>query len=324
MGEFFLDKKENEWREAGLITGCTGGQAGKSMQIYLNGQFCSREEAKVSVFDHGFLYGDGVFEGIRAYNGRIFKLEEHLQRLYESAHHLLLDIPLSMKEMEEATLETVRRNNLQDAYIRTVVSRGPGDLGLDPKNCYGSTVVIIADKISLYAQEYYDNGLSVTTAVTRQRNANTLEPRIKSLNYLNNILVKIEAAQSGVLDAIVLNEQGYVVEGSGCNVFIVNKYGELITPPMYLGILEGITRNTVMELAAKEGITIKETPFTRHDLYIARECFLTGTAAELIPVTSVDGRAIGGGAPGPITKKLMEIFHNYAQNNGTPVYHAEG
>ena len=185
-------------------------------------------------------------------------------------------------------------------------------------------MVIIADKISLYAQEYYDNGLSVTTAVTRQRNANTLEPRIKSLNYLNNILVKIEAAQSGVLDAIVLNEQGYVVEGSGCNVFIVNKYGELITPPMYLGILEGITRNTVMELAAKEGITIKETPFTRHDLYIARECFLTGTAAELIPVTSVDGRAIGGGAPGPITKKLMEIFHNYAQNNGTPVYHAEG
>lgn len=291
-----------------------------SIQIYINGQFYSKEEAKVSVFDHGYLYGDGVFEGTRAYNGRIFKLHEHLERLYESARHILLEIPLTMKEMEEVTLEAVRRNNLHDAYIRTVVSRGAGDLGLDPRKCPRPTVVIIADKISLYPQEFYDRGLEVVTTVTRQRTADTLEPRIKSLNYLNNILVKLEATHAGVMEALVLNTQGYVVEGSGCNIFIVNKHGELLTPPPYLGILEGITRNTVMEIAREEGLTVKEVPFTRHDLYISRECFLTGTAAELIPVISIDRRIVGEGVPGPITKKLMKKFHDYVQNNGVSVY----
>ena len=290
------------------------------MQIYLNGEFYPKEEARVSVFDHGYLYGDGVFEGTRAYNGRIFKLHEHLERLYESARHILLEIPMSMKEMEEVTLEAVRRNNLRDAYIRTVVSRGAGDLGLDPRKCPRPSVVIIADKISLYPQEFYERGLEVVTTVTRQRTADTLEPRIKSLNYLNNILIKLEAIHAGVMEALVLNTQGYVVEGSGCNIFIVNKKGELLTPPPYLGILEGITRNTVLELAQKEGLSVKETPFTRHDLYIARECFLTGTAAELIPVVVVDKRVIGEGTPGPITKSLMQKFREYVQNNGVPVY----
>ncbi|MGI5823343.1 MAG: branched-chain-amino-acid transaminase [Dethiobacteria bacterium] len=290
------------------------------MQIYLDGQFLSREEAKISVFDHGFLYGDGVFEGTRAYNGRIFKLEEHVARLFESAHHILLQIPLTEEELAAATLETVRRNNLQDAYIRTVVSRGPGDLGLDPQKCSLATVVIIADKISLFPQELYEEGLKIMTVTTRQRSANTQEPRIKSLNYLNNILVKIEASQTGSMEAVVLNDQGFVVEGSGSNIFIVNKKGELLTPPSYLGILEGITRNTVLELAREEGLTVCEAPFTRHDLYIARECFLTGTAAELIPVISVDSRMIGKGTPGPVTIKLMDRFGRYARQNGTPVY----
>jgi branched-chain amino acid aminotransferase len=291
-----------------------------SMQIYLDGVFLPKEKAKVSVFDHGFLYGDGVFEGTRAYNGRIFKLQEHLERLYESAHHILLDIPLSIEEMKEVTLEAVRRNNLHDAYIRTVVSRGPGDLGLDPAKCPRASVVIIADKISIFPQECYERGLEVITAVTRQRPADTFEPRLKSLNYLNNILVKLEAAHAGVMEALVLNTQGYVVEGSGCNIFIVNKKGELLTPPPYLGILEGITRNTVIDIARQEGLTVRETPFTRHELYISRECFLTGTAAEVIPVVSIDRRTVGDGVPGPITRELMKKFHDYAQENGTPVY----
>lgn len=290
------------------------------MQIYIDGQFLSREEAKISVFDHGFLYGDGVFEGTRAYNGRIFKLKEHVARLFESAHHILLQIPMTEEELAAATLETMRRNNLQDAYIRTVVSRGPGDLGLDPQKCSQATVVIIADKISLFPRELYEEGLKIMTVTTRQRSANTQEPRIKSLNYLNNILVKIEASQTGSMEAVVLNAQGFVVEGSGSNIFIVNKKGELLTPPPYLGILEGITRNTVLELAQEEGLTVREAPFTRHDLYIAQECFLTGTAAELIPVISVDGRTIGKGTPGPVTKKLMDMFCRYARQNGTPVY----
>ncbi len=290
-----------------------------SLQIYLNGSFFTKEEAKISVFDHGFLYGDGVFEGIRAYNGKVFKLREHLERLYESAHHILLKIPLSIDEMEEATLETLRRNNLNDSYIRIVVSRGIGDLGLDPKKCSGATVVIIADHISLFPQEHYDNGLEVITAATRQRNNDNFEPRIKSLNYLNNILVKIEAAQAGAMEAIMLNSQGYVVEGSGSNIFIIDNKGWLITPPVYVGILEGITRNTVMDLAQEMGLTVKELPFTRHDLYVAAECFLTGTAAELIPVISVDKRSIGEGTPGKVTRMLMEKYHLYAQNNGTKV-----
>ncbi len=294
--------------------------AGRQMGllIYLDGAFIPREEARVSVFDHGYLYGDGVFEGIRAYDGRVFKLEEHLERLYDGAHHIMLQVPLNRRELAAATLETLRRNGLQDAYIRIVVSRGVGDLGLDPRKCPRATVVIIADKISLFPQEYYEKGLAVVTAATRQRCSDTIEPRIKSLNYLNNILVKIEAVQAGVMEAIMLNTQGYVVEGSGSNVFIVNKKGELITPPTYLGILEGITRNTVMELALAAGLPVREDIFTRHDLYTARECFLTGTAAELIPVISVDRRTIGAGIPGDLTRRLMERFHTYVRSTGIP------
>lgn len=291
-----------------------------SLLIYLDGAFVGQEEAKVSVFDHGYLYGDGVFEGIRAYDGRVFKLTEHLQRLYEGAHHIMLDIPMTLQEMEEATLETMRRNELKDAYIRIVVSRGKGDLGLDPRKCPRATVVIIADKISLFPQEYYEQGLAVMTAATRQRCGNTMEPRIKSLNYLNNILVKIEAAHAGLMEAIMLNNQGYVVEGSGSNIFIITGKGELVTPPTYLGILEGITRNVALELARAENIPVREDIFTRHDLYTAQECFLTGTAAELIPVISIDRRVVGKGVPGPITQKLMKIFHGYSRSTGTPVY----
>lgn len=293
------------------------------MQVYVDGQFLPREQAKISVFDHGFLYGDGVFEGTRAYHGRVFKLEEHITRLYESARHLLLQIPLTEEEMAEVTLEALRRNNLRDAYIRTVVSRGRGDLGLDPQKCSQATVVIIADKISLFPPEYYEQGLAIVTATTRQRSAETQEPRIKSLNYLNNILVKMEASQAGAMEAVVLNTQGYVVEGSGSNIFIANKKGELLTPPSYLGILEGITRNTVLALAEEEGLVVREVPFTRHDLYIAQECFLTGTAAELIPVISVDKRLIGNGLPGRLTKMLMQKFQQYTRQHGTPVYPSE-
>jgi len=291
-----------------------------SLLIYLDGAYVPKEKALISVYDHGYLYGDGVFEGIRAYGGRIFKLTEHLERLYEGAHHIMLSIPINPEEMAAATLETMRRNKLNDAYIRIVVSRGPGDLGLDPRKCSRATVVIIADKISLFPQEYYEQGLAVITAATRQRSSDTMEPRIKSLNYLNNILVKLEATHAGVMEAIMLNSQGYVVEGSGSNVFIVNNKGELITPPAFLGILEGITRNTVIALAGAEGIPVREGIFTRHDLYTARECFLTGTAAEIIPVISIDRRSVGAGIPGPLTRKLMDRFHDYIRREGAPVY----
>ncbi len=304
--------------------GLRGDRRLMSLKVYLDGLFVSKEEAKVSVFDHGFLYGDGVFEGLRAYNGRVFKLTEHLERLYESAHHIMLRIPITIEEMEEATLETMRVNGLRDAYIRIVASRGVGDLGLDPKKCPRGSVIIIADTIELFPQEFYEEGLSVITVATRQRRADTLEPRIKSLNYLNNILVKMEAAQAGVMEALMLSPEGYIVEGSGSNIFIIDRKKQLITPPAYLGILEGITRNMVMELAQQEGMTVLERPFTRHDLYVARECFLTGSAAELIPAVKVDSRLIGDGKPGPMTRRLMKIFHAYAEENGTPVYAGVG
>ena len=290
-----------------------------SIQVYIDGKFMAKEDAKISVFDHGYLYGDGIFEGLRIYNGQIFKFHEHLERLYESAQHLMLKIPLTYAEMEEATLEAVRRNNIREAYIRIVVSRGVGDLGLDPIKCDVATVVIIVDGITLFPQALYDNGMEVITAATRQRRHDTVEHRVKSLNYLNNILVKLEAAQAGRLEAIVLSPEGYVVEGSGSNIFIVDKKGTLITPPVHVGALEGITRNTVIDLAAEQGLKVKESLFTRHDLYIAKECFLTGTAAELIPVISVDRRLVGDGKPGDVTKLLIDVYRNYAQNNGTKV-----
>ncbi len=286
--------------------------------IFMNGKLVPEQEAVISVFDHGYLYGDGVFEGIRAYNGRVFKLEEHVRRLYESAHSIMLKIPYSQEEMIKAVVDTVNANKLTDAYIRLVVSRGVGDLGLDPRKCKEAQVVIIADKIVLYPEELYDEGLTVITVATRRNIADALDPKLKSLNYLNNIHAKIEANRAGVLEALMTNSQGYISEGTGDNIFIYRK-GKLITPPPYLGILEGITREAVIELAQEEGIPLQEAPFTRHDVYVADECFLTGTAAEVIPVIEADMRTIGTGKPGPVTRTLMEKFRELTQTTGTPL-----
>lgn len=286
--------------------------------IFMNGELVPKAEAVISVFDHGYLYGDGVFEGIRAYNGRIFKLTEHVRRLYESAHHIMLPIQYTPAEMEEAIIRTVRANGLRDAYIRVVVSRGVGDLGLDPRKCSLSQVVIIADKIVLYPEELYSQGLKVITVPTRRNIADALDPKIKSLNYLNNILVKIEANRAGVMEALMLSQNGYITEGSGDNIFIYRK-GTLYTTPAYLGILEGITRQAVLDLARAEGMPVREEPFTRHDVYVCDECFLTGTAAEVIPVIEVDGRVIGSGAPGPVTLKLMRLFRELTLREGALV-----
>ncbi len=290
--------------------------------IYLNGRFVPQEEAVVSVFDHGLLYGDGVFEGIRAYHGRVFRLREHVDRLYESAKSIALDIPLSRKEMQEVVLETLRRNRLHDGYVRLVVSRGVGDLGLDPRKCSKPTIFCIAASIQLYPEEYYERGLEVITVATRRNVAEALNPRIKSLNYLNNILAKIEANLAGVPEAIMLNNEGYVAEATGDNVFIV-KNGSLVTPPPYAGLLEGITRNAVIELARARAIPVHETLFTRHDLYVADECFLTGTAAEVIPVVRIDGRTIGDGKPGKLTALLIRDFRELTRRDGVPIYSAE-
>ncbi len=289
------------------------------MMVFVNGKFVPKEEAVVSVFDHGFLYGDGVFEGIRAYNGKVFRLDRHIQRLYESAKHILLTIPYSPEKMEQAVIGAVRENKLRDAYIRVVVSRGSGDLGLDPRNCPESQVVIIADKISLYSREKYLQGLRVVTVPTRRNICDALDPKIKSLNYLNNILVKIEANQAGVMEALMLDHNGFITEGSGDNVFIYHRE-KLKTPPGYLGILEGVTREVVMEIARRDKIPVQEVPFTRHDVYVCDECFLTGTAAEIIPVVEVDGRVIGNGSPGPVTERLMKLFREIASSEGAEVY----
>ena len=288
------------------------------MIIYCDGKYVDRDNAVISVFDHGFLYGDGVFEGIRAYNGRVFKLKEHIDRLYESANAILLKIPVSRQEMAEIVKETVRRNNLLDAYIRLVVSRGTGDLGLDPKKCPKPFVLCIAGTITLYPQTMYDNGLEVVTVSTRRNNPNSLNPRIKSLNYLNNILAKIEANRAGVMEAVMLNQDGYVCEGTGDNIFIV-KDGVLKTPPIYAGILKGITRDAVIDIARASGIEVAEELFTLHDVYTADECFLTGTAAELIPVICVDSRIIADGKPGPMFKQLLVKFRDLTQAEGDPI-----
>lgn len=291
----------------------------EEMWIYLNGEFVRKHEAKVSVFDHGFLYGDGIFEGIRCYQGNVFRLDEHLKRLYESALSIMLEIPLSYEEMKAAVVETVRKNQLQNSYIRLVVSRGEGDLGLDPRNCPKPNVVIIADQIKLYPQELYDNGMEIVTIPTRRNVPDALNPKIKSLNYLNNILAKIEAARAGVMEALMLNTEGYVCECTGDNIFIV-KDGRVVTPPTYLGALDGVTRRVIMEICRDTGIECSEQPFTRHDVFVADECFLTGTAAEIIPVTKLDGRPIGTGKPGPLTKRLIEEFRKRVTVEGTPVY----
>ncbi|EEL23587.1 Branched-chain amino acid aminotransferase [Bacillus cereus Rock1-3] len=284
----------------------------------MNGEFVEKEKAVVSVYDHGFLYGDGVFEGIRSYGGNVFCLKEHVKRLYESAKSILLTIPMPVEEMEEAVLQTLQKNEYADAYIRLIVSRGKGDLGLDPRTCVKPSVIIIAEQLKLFPQEFYDNGLSVVSVASRRNTPDALDPRIKSMNYLNNVLVKIEAAQAGVLEALMLNQQGYVCEGSGDNVFIV-KDGKVLTPPSYLGALEGITRNSVIELCERLNISYEERPFTRHDVYVADEVFLTGTAAELIPVVKVDSREIGDGKPGSVTKRLTEEFKKLTRERGVRV-----
>jgi branched-chain amino acid aminotransferase len=289
------------------------------MLIYLNGKLVPKEEAKVSVFDHGFLYGDGVFEGIRIYNGKIFKLKEHIERLFYSAHAIDLKPPLTQEELIQATVETVRANNLRDGYIRIVISRGEGDLGLDPQKCLNPTVVIIADKIAIYPEEVYKKGMKIITVSTRRNSPQALNPNIKSLNYLNNILAKIEANRANVPEAIMLSIEGYVAEATGDNIFIV-KNKNLVTPPLHLGVLPGITRQTVIELAKERGIITEEKPFTLYDVYTADECFFTGTAAEIVPVVEVDGRKINGGVPGEITLLLMKDFHEYVKQEGVEVY----
>lgn len=287
--------------------------------IYLNGEIVPEEEAKITVFDHGFLYGDGVFEGIRAYNGRVFKLKEHIQRLYDSAKTIMLDIPLSQQQMEESVLKTLQANKFHDAYIRLIVSRGCGDLGLDPTKCHHPNIIIIASQIQLYPEELYQQGLEIATVPTRRNVAEAINPRIKSLNYLNNILAKIEARRMGLQEAIMLTAEGYVAECTGDNIFIV-KDKKIITPPTHMGILKGITRDTVIWLSQKMGYTAIEDIFTRYDVFTAHECFLTGTAAEVIPVVKVDGRLIGDGTPGEITKTLASAFADYARQEGTQIY----
>ncbi|MHB1042195.1 MAG: branched-chain-amino-acid transaminase [Eubacteriales bacterium] len=287
--------------------------------IYLNGEYVPEERAVISVFDHGLLYGDGVFEGIRAYYGRVFKLGEHLDRLYESARTLNLKNPVTKEEMQEVVLETCRRNNLRDAYIRLVVTRGVGDLGLDPRKCPKGTVFCIAASIQLYPAEFYEKGLEVVTVSTRRNIPAACNPRVKSLNYLNNIYARMEATLAGVPEAIMLNAEGYVAEATGDNIFIVKK-GVLITPPTHVGLLEGITRNTVMDLARGKGITVEEKVFTLHDVYTADECFLTGTAAEVIPTVKVDGRIIGDGRPGRVTNDLIAAFRELTKVDGPAIF----
>ncbi len=285
------------------------------LKIFLNDKLVDKKDAVVSVFDHGLLYGDGVFEGIRSYGGLVFKLREHLDRLFESAHTLTLEIPMSKNALEKAVIQTLQANRLNDAYIRLVVTRGTGDLGLDPRKCLRATLFIIADKILLYPKEYYEKGLVLATVPTVRNHPEALNPQLKTLNYLNNILAKIEATNAGVNEAILLNAQGYVTECTGENIFYV-KGREITTPPPYVGILKGITREVVMRLSKENGFSVREEVFTRHDLYTADEVFLTGTAAEIVPVVKIDNRVIGAGIPGKSTLMLMKKFRKLTPKEG--------
>ena len=278
-----------------------------SLQIYINGTLYAKEDAKISVYDHGLLYGDGVFEGMRAYSGRVFRLEQHLQRLWDSAQAIWLKIPITREAMAKAVVDTLAANKLSDAYIRLVITRGAGTLGLDPNRTSDPQVIIITDSISMYPVEYYTQGLELVTASTIRNHPAALSPRIKSLNYLNNILAKIEGLKAGCVEALMLNHKGEVAECTGDNIFIV-RGKELATPPCDAGILEGVTREAVMELGQKAGLTVREVALTRHDIYVAEECFLTGTAAEVVPVVKLDNRVLGSGTPGPVTRDLIERF----------------
>lgn len=290
-----------------------------SQWIFLSGEFVKKEDAVVSVYDHGFLYGDGVFEGIRVYSGNIFKLDEHLDRLFESAQSIMLTIPYTKEELTNIIVDTVRKNQLKTAYIRVVVSRGAGNLGLDPAYCSQPRVVVIAEELALYPQSLYEKGLRVGSVASRRNRPDVLSPQVKSLNYLNNILVKLEANQAGVDEALMLNDQGYVTEGSADNIFIV-KNGTIRTPPVYLGALEGITRNAIISLAKELGYELQETPFTRHDVYTADEVFLTGTAVEVIAVVEVDGRKVQDGKPGEVTNHLLSEFRKLVLTDGVQCY----
>ena len=289
-----------------------------SLKIYLDGQLVDEKDAKISVFDHGLLYGDGVFEGIRIYNGRVFRLTEHLQRLYACAKAICLTIPMTFEEMEKATVETVAANGLRDGYIRLVVTRGVGSLGLNPYQCPKASVFIIAASIKLYPAEAYQNGLKLITCATRRPAPAALSPQVKSLNYLNNVMAKVECLQAGCDEGIMLNEQGYVAECTGDNVFAI-KNGEVYTPTISSGALDGITRRAVMGVIKDMGLACHEVTMTRYDLYTADEIFLTGTAAEALPAVSLDTRPIGTGTPGPITGKIIEAFKKLANSEGTPV-----
>jgi branched-chain amino acid aminotransferase len=291
----------------------------KESKIFIDGKFYGEGDAKVSVFDHGLLYGDGIFEGIRFYNGRVFRLEEHLARLWDSARSICLAIPMSMPAMTDALLETVRQNDLRDGYIRLLVTRGVGNLGLNPTQCKHPSVIIIVATIALYPTEIYAKGLTVVTCPTRRSNPAALNPAVKSLNYLNNVMARIEANLSGADEALMLNDQGNVAECTADNVFVV-KRGQIFTPPITAGALRGITRAVIFEIAAELGFKVTEADVTRHDVFVADECFLTGTAAEVIPVIKVDGRVIAEGKPGPISTRMMARFREMTHQTGTPIY----
>jgi branched-chain amino acid aminotransferase len=288
------------------------------MKIFIDGKYCSERDAKISVFDHGLLYGDGIFEGIRAYNGRVFKLKEHIDRLFYSAKAILLDVPMSHAALMKATVETCRVNKIRDGYIRLVVTRGKGTLGLNPRSCKKPSVIIIADKIQVYPAELYARGMDIVTVPTTRNLHSALNPAIKSLNYLNNILAKIEANNAGVEEAVMLNADGFVAECTADNLFIV-KNGALFTPPLSAGALYGITRQTVIELAEAVGVKVSEPDLTRYDLFNADECFLTGTGAEIMPVIKIDGRVIGSGKPGVLTRKLTENYDALTKVSGEPI-----
>ncbi len=292
------------------------------MKIYIDGKFCDEKNAKISVFDHGLLYGDGIFEGIRAYNGRVFRLKEHIDRLFYSAKAIMLNMPLTHEEFMKATVETCRRNNLKDGYIRLLVTRGVGTLGLNPNKCKKSSVIIIADKIQLYPQEFYEKGLTIITVPTTRNLHSALNPAIKSLNYLNNILAKIEANNGGCEEAIMLNSEGYVAECTGDNIFLV-KGRQLLTPPLSAGALYGITRKVAMDIAREMGFEVLEPNLTRYDVFNADECFLTGTGAEVVPVVKVDGRVIGSGIPGPVTLEVVTRYLQLVHASGEPIFPAK-
>jgi len=289
------------------------------MKVFVDGKYYDEWNAKVSVFDHGLLYGDGVFEGIRIYNGRVFKLKEHIDRLFYSAKAILLEMPMTHAQLMKATVETCKRNKLRDGYIRLVVTRGVGTLGLNPRNCKNGSVIIIAGKIQVYPSELYAKGMDIVTVATVRNLHSAVNPAIKSLNYLNNVLAKIEANNAGVEEAVMLNAEGFVAECTADNLFII-KNGVLSTPPLSAGALYGITRGTVMDIAVQLGIKVSEPNLTRYDLFNADECFLTGTGAEIMPVVKIDGRVIGNGKPGSLTRKLVENYHSLTKASGEPIY----